>query len=106
MLGDLRPTGTQQTVSMVTRLRVSDLARMALAWAISSLALIAADQLLPGMEAGSPWQLVAAAAGDRHLRHPGATGPLGGDAVSPALVRTMRSTDGAQRKEYLHDATT
>jgi hypothetical protein len=62
LLGDLRPTGTQQTVSMVTRLRVFDLARMALAWAISSLALIAADQLLPGMEAGSPWQLVAAAA--------------------------------------------
>ena len=47
---------------MVTRLRVSDLARMALAWAISSLALIAADQLLSGMSAESPWSLVAAAA--------------------------------------------
>ena len=77
MLGDLRPTGTQQTVSMVTRLRVSDLARMALAWAISSLALIAADQLLPGMEAGSPWQLVAAAA---------VTG-IFGILVRPVLVR-------------------
>ena len=47
---------------MVARLRVSDLARMALAWAISSLALIAADWLLPGMHAKSPWWLVAAAA--------------------------------------------
>ena len=47
---------------MVARLRVSDLARMALAWAISSLALITADWLLPGMHANSPWWLVAAAA--------------------------------------------
>jgi uncharacterized membrane protein YvlD (DUF360 family) len=35
---------------------------MALAWAISSLALMAADALLPGLNADSPWQLVAAAA--------------------------------------------
>ena len=47
---------------MRARLRVSDLVRMALAWAISSLALIAADWLLPGMHAKSRWWLVAAAA--------------------------------------------
>jgi uncharacterized membrane protein YvlD (DUF360 family) len=47
---------------MVARLRVSDLVRMALSWAINSLALIAADWLLPGMHAKSPWWLVAAAA--------------------------------------------
>ena len=47
---------------MGARLRVSDLARMALAWAISSLALITADRLLPGCTPSSPWWLVAAAA--------------------------------------------
>ena len=46
----------------VLRLRLSDLGRMALAWAISSLALIAAAALLPGLSSSSPWQLVAAAA--------------------------------------------
>jgi uncharacterized membrane protein YvlD (DUF360 family) len=44
------------------RLRLSDLARMLLAWAISSLALLAADGLLPRMTASSPWRLVLAAA--------------------------------------------
>ncbi|MET0840471.1 MAG: phage holin family protein [Marmoricola sp.] len=47
---------------MLARLRSSDLVRMAMAWAISSLSLIAADQLLSGMSASSPWSLVAAAA--------------------------------------------
>ena len=47
---------------MRARLRVSDLVRLALAWTISSLALIAADALLPGLEAATPWRLVAAAA--------------------------------------------
>jgi uncharacterized membrane protein YvlD (DUF360 family) len=47
---------------MLARLRSSDLVRMAMAWAISSLALITADQLLSGMSASSPWNLVAAAA--------------------------------------------
>jgi uncharacterized membrane protein YvlD (DUF360 family) len=49
-------------MAMHARLRVSDLARMALAWAISSLALIAADRLLSGISAASPWRLVEAAA--------------------------------------------
>ena len=62
---------------MVTRLRASDLARMALAWAISSLALIAADALLPGLDAESAWSLVAAAA---------VTGVFG-IIVRPVLVR-------------------
>ena len=47
---------------MLARLRVSDLVRMALAWAISSLALMAAAGLLPGLSASSPWWLVVAAA--------------------------------------------
>ena len=47
---------------MLSRLRVSDLARLALTWAISSLALIVADALLSGLEASSPWRLVMAAA--------------------------------------------
>ncbi len=47
---------------MVARLRVSDLARMALAWAISSVALIVADRLVTGLDADSRWWLVAAAA--------------------------------------------
>ena len=47
---------------MRARLRVSDLVRMALAWAISSLSLIAADLLLSGLHAESNWSLVAAAA--------------------------------------------
>jgi uncharacterized membrane protein YvlD (DUF360 family) len=47
---------------MSARLRSSDLARMLLAWAISSLALMAAAALLPGLSTSSPWQLVAAAA--------------------------------------------
>jgi uncharacterized membrane protein YvlD (DUF360 family) len=62
---------------MLTRLRVSDLARMALAWAISSLALMAADALLPGLKAESAWWLVAAAA---------VTGVFG-ILVRPVLVR-------------------
>ena len=37
-----------QTERMSSRLRPSDLGRMVLAWAISSLALIAATALLPG----------------------------------------------------------
>ena len=47
---------------MSARLRPSDLGRMALSWTISSLALIVATALLPGLSASSPWQLVAAAA--------------------------------------------
>ena len=47
---------------MSARLRPSDLARMLLAWAISSLALMAAAALLPGLSSSSPWQLVVAAA--------------------------------------------
>ncbi|WP_081683096.1 phage holin family protein [Marmoricola sp. URHB0036] len=47
---------------MSARLRLSDLGRMALSWAISSLALIAAAAVLPGLSSSSPWQLVAAAA--------------------------------------------
>jgi uncharacterized membrane protein YvlD (DUF360 family) len=47
---------------MSARLRLSDVARMLLAWAISSLALMAAAALLPGLSASSPWQLVLAAA--------------------------------------------
>jgi hypothetical protein len=47
---------------MRARLRVSDLVRLALAWGISSLALITADRLLSGLRASSPWDLVAAAA--------------------------------------------
>jgi len=47
---------------MLSRLRVSDLARLALTWAISSLGLIVADVLLSGLEASSPWRLVMAAA--------------------------------------------
>ncbi len=47
---------------MLSRLRVSDLARPALTWAISSLGLIVADGLLSGLEALSPWRLVMAAA--------------------------------------------
>jgi uncharacterized membrane protein YvlD (DUF360 family) len=62
---------------MLPKLRVSDLARMALAWAISSLALITADQLLSGLQATSPWWLVAAAA---------VTG-LFGFLIRPALVK-------------------
>ncbi len=62
---------------MLTRLRVSDLVRMALAWAISSLALITADKLLSGLRADSVWSLVAAAA---------VTG-LFGFIVRPVLVK-------------------
>jgi uncharacterized membrane protein YvlD (DUF360 family) len=47
---------------MSARLRLSDLARVLLAWAISSLALIVAARLLAGFSASSPWELVAAAA--------------------------------------------
>lgn len=43
-------------------LRVSDLGRLAWAWAVSSLALIVADALLPGFSAESPWDLALAAA--------------------------------------------
>ncbi|MGZ5398696.1 MAG: phage holin family protein [Nocardioides sp.] len=68
---------------MRARLRVSDLVRLAVAWAISSVALIAADALLPGLEATSPWQLVAAAA---------VTGVFG-VLVRPLLV-TVASTIG------------
>jgi hypothetical protein len=48
---------------MHARLRLSDLARLALAWAISSLALMAADALLLGLHA-----LVIGADGHRRLR--------------------------------------
>ncbi len=47
---------------MRARLRFSDLVRLALAWAISSLALITADRLLSGFRAESAWSLVMAAA--------------------------------------------
>jgi len=47
---------------MSARLRLSDLGRMVLAWAISSLALIAATAILPGLSASSVWSLVLAAA--------------------------------------------
>jgi len=62
---------------MRARLRVSDLVRLVLAWAISSLALITADKFLPGFHAESPWSLVLAAA---------VTG-LFGFLVRPLLVR-------------------
>jgi uncharacterized membrane protein YvlD (DUF360 family) len=58
-------------------LRVSDLARLAWAWLISSLALIVADGLLPGFQADSWWSLVVAAA---------VTG-LFGLLVRPLLIR-------------------
>ena len=61
-MGDARSISGTETVAMHARLRVSDLARMALAWAISSLALIAADRLLSGLSATSPWRLVEVAA--------------------------------------------
>ncbi|MET0999877.1 MAG: phage holin family protein [Marmoricola sp.] len=62
---------------MRARLRASDLVRLALAWAISSLALITADRLLSGFRADSAWSLVLAAA---------VTG-LFGVLVRPLLVR-------------------
>jgi uncharacterized membrane protein YvlD (DUF360 family) len=62
---------------MRARLRVSDLVRLALAWGISSLALITADHLLTGLQARSPWSLVAAA---------GVTG-LFGVVVRPVLIK-------------------
>ena len=47
---------------MSFRLRPSDLGRMVLAWGISSLALMAAAAVLPGLSASSVWDLVVAAA--------------------------------------------
>jgi len=44
------------------RVRVGDLARMGMSWAISSLALVVAADLLPGLSARSPWLFVLAAA--------------------------------------------
>jgi uncharacterized membrane protein YvlD (DUF360 family) len=44
------------------RVRVGDLARMGLSWAISSVALVVAADLLPGLSAESSWRFVAAAA--------------------------------------------
>jgi uncharacterized membrane protein YvlD (DUF360 family) len=44
------------------RVRVGDLARMGLSWAISSVALVVAADLLPGLSAESPWLFVVAAA--------------------------------------------
>ena len=62
---------------MRARLRVSDLVRLALSWAISSVALIIADRLLSSFHAESDWSLVLAAA---------VTG-LFGFLLRPLLVR-------------------
>ena len=44
------------------RVRVGDLARMGLSWLISSVALIVAAEILPGLSAESSWLFVVAAA--------------------------------------------
>jgi uncharacterized membrane protein YvlD (DUF360 family) len=44
------------------RLRVSDVVRFAVAWAVAALALGVADALLPGMSSTSPWGYLAVAA--------------------------------------------
>ena len=60
----------------MARVRTSDLARMVVAWAISTLALMVAAELLPGLRADSPgWLFVAA----------GVTGAFGA-IVRPVLV--------------------
>ena len=61
-MGDAASPDGAETEHMRARLRASDLVRLALAWAISSTALITADWLLPGLHAESRWSLVLAAA--------------------------------------------
>src|SRR6478735_963178 len=76
-MGDAGLLLTPDTEVMRAGLRFSDLVRLLIAWAISSLALITADRLLSGFRADSGWSLVLAAA---------VTGVFG-FLVRPLLVR-------------------